>query len=492
MVATVVRTETAPPGYFALAWGCVRLFGSGELPLRLLSVICVVAVVPVAYFACRALFSRAAGLIAAALVALNPFLIWYSQEARSYALFLLVGALSFWAFVRARQSGEARWLALWALFSSCALLVHNFGVFLVVPEAVWLVASRPRSRGVWFAAGSVALTGLAIFPIVLVQQREKGLSWVPAIPLSQRLTEVPGQFAAGVDSPHHVLVAAIVLAVIVPTVAWGLWRGGARYRSGAIVAGSVGLAVVVVPLALAGAGADYLVTRNVIVAWLPLAAVVAGGLASLRPRVAGLLLLGVVCALSVLVTAWVAADPRYQRPDWGQLASALGRPDRTRLVVLGGGYHALPMLLYLRGAEQPPSHSVRIRELDVVGTLSPRSGTGLRTRLRCWWGSECNLPAARPRTAPPSPRFELLGTQRIGQFVVVRFRPVRFWAVRGRGLPPRLAGRLFARPRHVAQFLLLQRPARPARRAARTAGPPISAGAPRPAAIPRPGTTRRP
>jgi mannosyltransferase len=481
MIATVVNTETTPPGYFAAAWGWVRLVGSGELPLRLLSVICGLTVVPVAYLACRALFSRAAGLIAAALVALNPFLIWYSQEARSYALFLLLGALSFWAFVRARQSAEARWLVLWALFSSCALLVHNFGVFLVLPEALWLLASWPRSRGVWLAAGSVALTGLAIAPVVLIQQQENGLNWVPAIPLWQRLTEVPGQFTAGVDSPHHVIVAALVLALVVPPVAWALWRGGGRYRSGAVVAGSVGLAVVAVPLVLAAAGSDYLVTRNVIVAWLPLAAVAAGGLASLRPRLAGLLLLGGVCALSAVVTAWVAAEPRYQRPDWRQLAGQLGRPDRTRLVVLAGGYHALPMLIYLRGAEPVPQNSVRIRELDVVGTLSPRSGTGKHPGVQCWWGSECNLPAAQPRTGPPSPRFVPLGTERMGQFIVVRFRPVRFFAVRGGGLAPGLAGRLFARPRHVDQFELLQRPARRARPATS-----VSVGARRRTGIHRP------
>jgi len=200
--------------------------------------------------------------------------------------------------VRARQTPDSRWLALWALFSSCALLVHNFAVFLVLAEALWLVVPRRRSRGVWFAAGSVALTGLAIAPVVLIQQQESGLDWVPTIPLSQRLGEVPGQFAAGLDSPHHALAMATALALIVSTVVWALWRGDAGYRYGAMLAGSVGLAVIAAPLVLSGAGMDYLVTRNVIVAWLPLAAVMAGGLASVRPRLAGLLVLGALCALS--------------------------------------------------------------------------------------------------------------------------------------------------------------------------------------------------
>jgi len=466
MIATVVTTETTPPGYFVLAWVWVRVFGSGEVELRLLSVLCGVALIPVAYLACKALFSRAAGLAAALLVAVNPFLIWYSQEARSYALFALVGALSFWTFVRARRSWDSRWLALWALSSSCALLVHHFALFLILGEALWLLVPGRRRRAVWLAAGSVAVTGLAIAPVIVVQQQEQGLSWIPSIPLGKRLTQVPGQFAAGLDSPHHVLAIAVALALVVLAVAWAAWRGDARYARGAVLAGSVGLAVVAVPLMLAALGTDYLVTRNVIVAWLPLAAVVAGGLTAVRARLPGLLVLGALCGLGVLVTASVASDPTFQRASWRELASVLGRPARTRLVVLGVGYRALAMLLYLHGAELVPPRAVRVRELDVVGIRSQgRRKAG--SAVACWWGSECNLPAARPRSAPPSARFVRIGSEQIGQFMVVRFRTARFWAVRG-GLPPRLAGRLFRRPR-PGQFLLLQRPA-PRARAGRLPG----------------------
>ena len=90
------------------------------------------------------LVSRRAGLVAAALVAVNPFLVWYSQEARSYALLSLLTAATVLAFGFALR-GDRRWLAGWAALSTLAIATHYFAVFVVGAEAVWLLAGL-RSR----------------------------------------------------------------------------------------------------------------------------------------------------------------------------------------------------------------------------------------------------------------------------------------------------------------------------------------------------------
>src|SRR5438876_576650 len=79
-----------PPFYYMLAWGWAKLFGTGEVGLRSLSALAGTLTIPAAYAAGRALSSRRAGLIAAALFAVNPLLVWYSQEARAYALLALL------------------------------------------------------------------------------------------------------------------------------------------------------------------------------------------------------------------------------------------------------------------------------------------------------------------------------------------------------------------------------------------------------------------
>ena len=85
-IANLPKLEASPPLYFLLSWGWTRVFGVSEAGLRSLSALAGVAIVPVVYATGRTLLSRRAGLIAAALVAFSPALIWYSQEARPYSL----------------------------------------------------------------------------------------------------------------------------------------------------------------------------------------------------------------------------------------------------------------------------------------------------------------------------------------------------------------------------------------------------------------------
>src|SRR5437763_5412630 len=126
MINTVVHVETTPPLYFVLIWFWAHVFGSGEVALRMVSVLAGIALVPIAYLAARELVSRRAGAVAAAFVAVNPFLVWYSQEARAYMLLAALAGASFLWFVRARRDPSPRNLAWWAIWSSLALMTHYF------------------------------------------------------------------------------------------------------------------------------------------------------------------------------------------------------------------------------------------------------------------------------------------------------------------------------------------------------------------------------
>src|SRR3954452_2460761 len=106
MLAGVHDHEATPPLYFALAWLWAHIFGDSETGLRSLSAVVGVLTVPVAYLVGREVAGRRTAVIVAAFAALSPALIWYSQEARSYALMVLLCALSLLFFVRAL--GETR------------------------------------------------------------------------------------------------------------------------------------------------------------------------------------------------------------------------------------------------------------------------------------------------------------------------------------------------------------------------------------------------
>ena len=97
MLGALPGSESAPPLYYVLLWPWAKLWGTGEVGLRSFSALVGTATIPIAYAVAARFASKRAGLIAAALVTVNPLLVWYSQEARVYALFVaLAGAHPFW------------------------------------------------------------------------------------------------------------------------------------------------------------------------------------------------------------------------------------------------------------------------------------------------------------------------------------------------------------------------------------------------------------
>ena len=212
LLKSVQLGESNPALYYALAGAWERVFGSSELGIRSLSALVGTATIPVVYAAAKALVSRRAGLIAAALTATSPLLIWYSQEARNYSLLVLLAALSFLCFVKALDERGHRWLWAWALASSLALSTHYFTFVLLVPQLAWLLAKRPGSRvDTGLAAAAIGVVGIALLPL-LATQRGRG-SWIADYALSGRVLQVPEHFLVGLQVPWGAIpVLAVALA----------------------------------------------------------------------------------------------------------------------------------------------------------------------------------------------------------------------------------------------------------------------------------------
>jgi len=378
MVNTVVHVETTPPLYFVLIWAWAHVFGNGEIALRSLSMLAGVALVPISYLAARDLISPRAGVIAAAFVTFNPFLIWYSQEARAYMLFAALCGASFLWFIRARRDPSARNLAWWAAWSSLALMTHFFAGFLVAPEALWLLwvaGSRHAGAGLrvaGVAVGVVALVQLAMAPFALVDTGH-GAGWIAHTPRTIRLSQAISEWGVSImyrrATIHEGLYGgAILLALVVALVAFG---GDHRTRRGVAVAGLIAGCAWVAPLVLGLLGHDYFLSRNVIGAVVPLAVVLGAACAAPRARALGAALAMALIALFVYATIQVQTKPYLQRPDWRAVAHALGPATVPRAILAANGQTAIPLKIYLPHVSwvQPQSQRVRIGEIDVVGDI---------------------------------------------------------------------------------------------------------------------------
>ncbi|MEZ4637498.1 MAG: glycosyltransferase family 39 protein [Caldilineaceae bacterium] len=139
-IARAAAADIHPPGYYWLLKMWTSVFGADAVGLRSLSAVAGVATVAAVYaVAKQARLPRGNewfALLAALLAALNPFLIFYSQEARMYALLALESAGLLWSVIALRRSwAEARTPALpMAIYFLCAvtgLWTHyTFGVLL--------------------------------------------------------------------------------------------------------------------------------------------------------------------------------------------------------------------------------------------------------------------------------------------------------------------------------------------------------------------------
>ncbi|MBN2469298.1 MAG: glycosyltransferase family 39 protein [Anaerolineae bacterium] len=113
-----------PPGYYLLLKGWTALSGTSELALRALSAFASVITVALTGALGRRLYGRPAGIIAALLLALNTFAIYYAQEARMYALLGMWAAAGMLALV-AWLRGPHRSAALQRVAPLLALALVN-------------------------------------------------------------------------------------------------------------------------------------------------------------------------------------------------------------------------------------------------------------------------------------------------------------------------------------------------------------------------------
>jgi mannosyltransferase len=408
MLARVRTEEVTPPLYFTAAWTWVKAFGSSEAGLRSLSAVAGALTIPVVAACAATIGSRRAAVMAAAATAFSPLLVWYSQEARSYALLTLLAALSWLFFLRLLRDGDRRDLWAWAIASAAALGIHFFGLFLVGPEIAW-VAWRYRRRLEGLAACAVVIgAGLLLLRTALAV-RSHGTSWIADMSRGLRLRQIAETFVAGFSPAVGLLgVAAVVAAVGVVA---ALARGT---RSAVALAAGFAAMAVGLPLALSLFGLDYLVARNVVFALVPVTVLIALGLAALRPPWAGALALLAACLASFAATTRTQADAQLQRPDWRAVAGALGHAAGNRAIVVDGSYRGLPLLIYLGNARAMPVSQVPVREIDAIGMRSPYE-------VGCWWGAGCNLPSAEPASTPPAPGFRLVSRIRTGAFTIFRF-----------------------------------------------------------------------
>ena len=243
------KVEIHPPLYYLLMQWWIGLFGASDIGLRLPSVMVGVGLVLLAWGVGREVFrAPGAGLMAAAVTAVAPLEVAYSQEAKAYTLLAAWQLGAILLTHRAwRTGGSAPLLGAVGLMIG-AFYTHFFAVYAAVGIGLFLLVFKGRGKLRWPQLGVAGLVGAgAVLP------------WM-AFRLSEQTRFVGSEFNAGLafNEMKVMLLEATSITtgaglVLVPLALVGVLAGTLRLgRStrGKAGTGSAGSTVLLVTMAV--------------------------------------------------------------------------------------------------------------------------------------------------------------------------------------------------------------------------------------------------
>jgi mannosyltransferase len=380
MIRSILVDGVHPPLYYWLMAVWIRLFGASEFSIRLPSALAGALAVVLLYFLVRRVAGEWPGVLAAGLLALSPFAVWYAQDARMYSLMCLGAVPSLYLFLLFLKSDSPVVFLLFVISHAFLYGIHYFGILILFSEMSFVFLFRRIYPGRW--RKFLALQGIAILPLVVwtyfLLRRPNGsfgIGWIPhPAPVDPLLSLMNFFFASG-----GMWTIASVIGIVV--VAYFMIRAFAVAGSQEAVA--LGFLWLAIPLAIIfSISWDIPVYIDRYLVFLLPAAVtlVAMGIAPKRrwwhKGLAGIL---AVCILPGLIGV-ISAGAGFQKENW---RSAFGYLDQN--------YRPGDLILYryfqeIVPAEYYGSSSAEWKALETnQETIIPEVGSVTGTIWLVYW-----------------------------------------------------------------------------------------------------------
>ncbi len=339
-----VGPEHGPAYYLAIRLG--HWLGGSEAAFRVPFALAGTATLPLVALTTARFAGPAAAVIATALAAFSPLHVYYSREARPYALLVLWGVVGLLAAVRLAR-GERRWSwhAVFAASLGLLLLTSSNGLFygaaLLVAYLMAVPAAATWRRGLARVGAALGffLVGGAVFVALYGEMLEPAASgrWLPSPPRLASLFDalVSAHSEQGVAVAPWAAPLAAVLALT------GAAAGGRRCglaAAGVLAAAFVGFFAPAVALESRN---HWINARYVLPALVPLVVLMAAGLGAGVHALArrGRDRLAVALALTVGFGIWgvqreALARGLTGRADWRHIATLIAERARPGDLVL--------------------------------------------------------------------------------------------------------------------------------------------------------------
>lgn len=199
------RDNGNPPFYWIAAGYVTHLCGASDVALRSLSVLCGTLTIPLLALLGLRLFGAATGLTAAGLLAVSPFALELSTEARCYALLQFLAVANMLLFLRWTSNRNKVGLAMYGVTLGLCCLTHYYALALPVVQGAALLWMRRERKYLLPWSVTVAVAALVC------------CAWLPSF-LAQIGTS--GNLSRGGDAWHFQFLATPLVFALGRTFAW--------------------------------------------------------------------------------------------------------------------------------------------------------------------------------------------------------------------------------------------------------------------------------
>lgn len=395
-ISLISRREANMLPYYLLLRGWMHL-GSSEAFIRALSVVAALATIPAIYVLGRRLFGSTAGVVAAALLAVNAFHVRYAQEARSYSLLVLLVVLSSYCLVCALASanGTTERRNYWTAYTACgavALYVHFFALLVLLAHGLSLLFLPEQGSTKKEFLRAVSLIGVLALPIWLfiARLRMSPIGWIHR-PGAHDICEFLLNLSGNAGVPLLCLYLGASVAV--------LFNMRALRRMHAEDSWPYLLVLMwfCVPIAVSLGFSFWhpvFLGRYLIICLPAMILFAAAGLSLLRPRPLAVAVLGTMVWLSIGgVRAYYVRDFDLEREDFRGVASyVVGRAQPGDAILFHSGkgrfayeYYAGRRTQYESPTIVFPGFGDKVTYHDLLDDVTPKLLRGLPGQYRRVW-----------------------------------------------------------------------------------------------------------
>jgi mannosyltransferase len=219
LMQNTVHYRVHPPLYYAMMHFWLVL-GHQEFLLRFFSVLSGMISISIMYVAASIVGGKRLGVLAALLLAVSPFNVWYSQEVRMYSLTTMLVLAASAAFLRLlRDNAIVNWVA-YGLLSLLALYSDYIYLFIALGHGMLLVILRrryPKLLRQWFYC--TVVVGALFTPWLLAIFSTGGfysasISWIPPAHTSDLFWTIYSLAVGVTTSPRNPLCLGAALLAL--------------------------------------------------------------------------------------------------------------------------------------------------------------------------------------------------------------------------------------------------------------------------------------